>query len=72
VGPAAALVAAVATLVAVPVTLARSGAGGQSPLTAKEARALSTHVTNRVIVVFKNQFPGLPDNSSFPAHGRLR
>jgi Subtilase family len=63
----AALAAAVATLVIVPVTSARSGSSGQGPLTAKEARALSTHVTDRVIVVFKNQLSSLPDNGALRA-----
>ena len=63
----AVLAAAAAMLVGAPITSARSGAGGQSPLTAKEARALSTHITDRVIVVFKNQLSSLPDTSALRA-----
>jgi hypothetical protein len=36
-------------------------AATQPPLTLAEARALSTNVTDKVIVVFKNQFAGLTD-----------
>ncbi len=34
---------------------------GQAPLTAAEAKALSTDVSDKVIVVFKNQLPGTSD-----------
>ncbi|MGD0701908.1 MAG: hypothetical protein ABSA02_18735 [Trebonia sp.] len=42
---------------------ARAGqpAAGQPPLTAAQAKALSTNVTDKVIVVLRNQFPGLAD-----------
>jgi hypothetical protein len=33
----------------------------QAPLTASQARALSTDVSDKVIVVFKNQLPGTPE-----------
>jgi hypothetical protein len=36
-------------------------AASQAPLTAAEAKALSTNVTDKVIVVLKNQFPSLAD-----------
>jgi hypothetical protein len=39
-------------------------AATQPPLTAAQARALSTNVTDKVIVVFKNQFAGLTDAPS--------
>ena len=45
----AVLAAAAAMLVGAPITSARSGAGGQSPLTAQVARAFSTNVTDKVI-----------------------
>ena len=35
----------------------------QAPLTASEARALSTHVTQRVIIVLKNQLSSTPDTA---------
>jgi hypothetical protein len=60
-----------ALLVIAPVTSARSGAGTaarQGPLTAKEARALSTNVNDRVIVVFKNQLTSIPDSPAERAH----
>jgi subtilisin family serine protease len=59
-----------ALLVIAPVTSARSSAGTsrQAPLTAKEARALSTNVSDRVIVVFKNQFGSIPDTPAERAH----
>ncbi len=51
-------------LVIAPVTSARPSGGTasrQAPLTAKQARALSTNVNDRVIVVFKNQVPAISD-----------
>jgi hypothetical protein len=36
----------------------------QAPLTAAQARALSTNVTHKVIVVLRNQVTSLPDNAS--------
>jgi subtilisin family serine protease len=36
-------------------------AATQPPLTAAQAKALSTNVTDKVIVVFRNQFPSLTD-----------
>ena len=39
-------------------------AATQPPLTAAQARAWSTNVTDKVIVVFKNQFAGLTDAPS--------
>jgi hypothetical protein len=63
----AVLMAAVITLVLVPITSARSAPGRQSPLTASEARALSEHVTDRVIVVFKNQLSSIPDTPALRA-----
>ncbi|HEY5252275.1 MAG TPA: hypothetical protein VIJ09_11460, partial [Acidimicrobiales bacterium] len=37
--------------------------GVQAPLTASEAQALSTNVTDKVIVVFQNQLGTIPDNT---------
>ena len=41
---------------------AAAAAGGQTPLTAAQAQALSANVTDKVIVVFKNQLPATPDS----------
>jgi hypothetical protein len=43
---------------------ARTAAGGQVALSPAEARALSTNVTDKVIVVFKNQVASLPDTAA--------
>ncbi|HYB28284.1 MAG TPA: S8 family serine peptidase, partial [Solirubrobacteraceae bacterium] len=67
---AAVLATTLVTLVIAPVTSAHSAAGTasrQAPLTAREARALSTKVTDRVIVVFKNQLGSIPDTPSLRA-----
>ncbi len=37
--------------------------GAQAPLTASEAQALSTDITDKVIVVFKNQLANTPDTA---------
>ena len=69
--PATVLAASVSLLAIAPVTSAKSSAGAaarQGPLTAKEARALSTNVNDRVIVVFKNQLGSIPDTPSLRAH----
>jgi hypothetical protein len=42
----------------------RPGTGGQAGLSPAQARALSSDVTDKVIVVFKNQVAGLPDTSA--------
>src|ERR1700728_1441676 len=42
----------------------RPAAGGQSVLSPARAAALSSDVTDKVIVVFKNQVTGLPDTSA--------
>jgi subtilisin family serine protease len=39
-------------------------AAGQPPLTSAQARALSSNVTDKVIIVFKNQFADLTDTPS--------
>jgi hypothetical protein len=44
-------------------TRAAAPAAVQPPLTAAKAAALSTNVTDKVIVVFKNQFAGLADTA---------
>jgi hypothetical protein len=41
--------------VAPPVSAQSTSSGGQAPLTASQSKALSTNVTKRVIVVFKDQ-----------------
>src|SRR3984957_7247372 len=41
---------------------AEGAAKAQSPLTTAQAQALSANVTDRVIVVFKNQLPATPDS----------
>ena len=41
---------------------AAAAASGQAPLTAAQAQALSANVTDKVIVVFKNQLPATPDS----------
>jgi subtilisin family serine protease len=41
---------------------------GQLPLTASQAQALSTNVTDKVIVVFKNQLSATPDSPSNSAN----
>jgi subtilisin family serine protease len=46
-----------------------SGPGGVAPLTSTQAAALSTNVTDRVIVVLKNQLTAIPDS---PTHAAAR
>ena len=41
-----------------------SAKAAQAPLTAAQARALSTNVTDKVIVVMNNQMTSLPDNAA--------
>ena len=48
---------------------AESGPGGVAPLTSTQAPALSTNVTDRVIVVLKDQLNAIPDS---PAHAAQR
>ncbi len=48
---------------------AESGPGGVAPLTSTQAAALSTNVTDRVIVVLKDQLSAIPDT---PAHSTAR
>lgn len=43
-------------------------ASGQAALTPQQAQALSTNVTDKVIVVFKNQLPATPDTPSNAAN----
>ena len=55
-----------AIAVVVPVGGGSTGAAAvaQAPLTASEAQALSADVTDKVIVVFKNQLTGTPETST--------
>jgi len=62
----AAMAATVATAQAQP---SHPAASGQALLSAAQARALSSNVTDKVIVVFKNQVAGLPDT---PANAAAR
>ncbi len=48
----------------VPVAQGRSPSGTQRALTAAQAKALSTHVTDKVIVVFNDQVGALPDTKT--------
>src|ERR1700728_1128313 len=41
-----------------------SAKAAHAPLTAAQARALSTNVTDKVIVVMNNQMTSLPDNAA--------
>jgi len=52
-------VAGAATTAAAPARL-----GGQSPLSAVQARALSKNVNDKVIVVFRNQVTNIPDTAA--------
>jgi subtilisin family serine protease len=62
----AALIVPLATgaLVAAPVAAAATPAPEQAPLTTSQAQALSSNVTDKVIVVFKDQLPATPDSPS--------
>jgi hypothetical protein len=51
-------------LVAAPVAGASTAPAEQAPLTASQAQGLSSNVTDKVIVVFKNQLPATPDSPS--------
>jgi hypothetical protein len=64
-----AAVLAIGQPVATASTAPRSANTGQAPLTPAEAKSLSTNVTDRVIVLFKNQVPATPDT---PAGAALR
>ncbi len=56
---------AVGQWVAPAVSSAQSGSNAQAPLTASQARSLSTNVSKKVIVVFKDQVPQYPASRSF-------
>jgi len=55
---------AAAPALAAPAGPAHRGPAVQAPLTAAQARQLSRHVNDKVIVLLKNQFRGLPDTPS--------
>ncbi len=63
---AAALLLATSAVTLLTATGAATAASppGQAPLTAAQARALSDNVSDKVIVVFKDQLRGTPDNAA--------
>ena len=52
------------SVVVAPAAGATTAPAGQAPLTASQAQGLSSNVTDKVIVVFKDQLPATPDSPS--------
>jgi len=61
---AALVIPLIAGALVLPVVAGASSPAGQPPLTSAQAKALSTDVSDKVIVVFKNQLSTTPDTRS--------